>query len=315
MGFVAPQFYTPNYQNGLPKLAKDHLLLHVLYLKTVSAGIVLQTKDHCILVDLSMGLGTDIIKNYLLLLGIETIDIIVLTHPHDDHIAFGQDGLLRFTTNFEVKKIWSNGSPYPKWYDNVTDCPDTADSRMAYGLVLSQIFPDGYTVMGEGVVPSIQGNSVIPYEEPRKGNATALGDITITALYPENVLKSVSTNNNSMVLKIEYQGKSILLPSDILDTAETDILSTSVEQLKADVLCLAHHGYDSNNDTWLDAVNPDIAVVQGDSVIPRIITALNTRGIPLHNPFSLGRHIAVDLSVNKIEAFNNHEYNWQAPIF
>ncbi len=72
----------------------------------------------------------------------------------------------------------------------------------------------------------------------------------------------VSENNNSCVLKIQSEHGTVLLTGDIEASAESWLVETYGEGLKADVLIAPHHGSrTSSTTTFLQAIQPDYVLI------------------------------------------------------
>ncbi|MEK6676934.1 MAG: ComEC/Rec2 family competence protein [Planctomycetota bacterium] len=117
-----------------------------------------------------------------------------------------------------------------------------------------------------------------------------LAGVTFELLWPPADLPSdVPSNDTSTVLRISYEGKSVLLTGDIEEFAQRKLLE-SVD-LYADVLLLPHHGSAiATTRDFVRAVCPH-AAIQSSSVrsqdSPAALTdALN--GIPLYNTADIG---------------------------
>lgn len=157
------------------------------------------------------------------------IDLLILTHPHDDHVA----GLIDVLQKYEVKKILYTGithdSPaYLEWL----------------ALVRDQHIP------------------LIIIDRPQKiiFGADCLFDI----LYPlESFLgKSTSNlNNSSIVGKFICADKSILFTGDAEYEVEAELLAAGLD-VSAQILKVGHHGSDtSTSEEFAAAVNPETAVI------------------------------------------------------
>ncbi len=94
-------------------------------------------------------------------------------------------------------------------------------------------------------------------------------------------------NDDSCVLKIEYQEFSVLLPGDISKRAERELLAHA-NNLDANILVLAHHGSNSSSeDYFLQHVQPELAIASRGwnnaygMVSEAVKERLERRGIPL----------------------------------
>ncbi len=88
-----------------------------------------------------------------------------------------------------------------------------------------------------------------------------LGDFKLESIWPppQSEWKAPTPNDSSTVLRLEYQGHSVLLTADIAEAAFAQLLSLG--ELKADVLALPHHGsVVANTSEFINAVDPKIAV-------------------------------------------------------
>ncbi len=88
-----------------------------------------------------------------------------------------------------------------------------------------------------------------------------MGDVVVEAVWPPpgDGTKVWECNDTSMVLRVTYQDRPILLPGDISQAAMAEMLAGG--GLKADVLELPHHGSVVHNTArFVEAVNPAVAV-------------------------------------------------------
>ncbi|MFA5317995.1 MAG: MBL fold metallo-hydrolase [Patescibacteria group bacterium] len=158
------------------------------------------------------------------------IDLMVLTHPHDDHVG----GLVKVAERYKVKKILYTGvvhnSPaYLAWLAVVRD-------------------------------------KNIPVTIIDRPQTIALGeDLKMEILYPfESLLnKEVENlNNSSIVAKLIYKNNSFLFSGDAEMEIEQELLGAGID-LSADVFKAGHHGSDtSNSESFIDAVQPDYVIIQ-----------------------------------------------------
>jgi competence protein ComEC len=158
------------------------------------------------------------------------IDLVVLTHPHDDHVG----GLVPVLKRYKVGNIL---------YTGVTH------SAPAYLEFLQAIKARN-----------------IPLTIITQPQTISLGnDLKLDILYPRTsfLQKEVSNlNNTSIVTLLTYKQKKFLFTGDAEKEEEVELLNAGVG-LHADVLLAGHHGSDtSSTEDFLNAVKPRYAVVQ-----------------------------------------------------
>jgi len=162
------------------------------------------------------------------------IELLVLTHPQADHAL----GLLDVLARYDVTRIVAGPG---------------AEPSATYRAWLE-------SVAGEGT----------PLQTAREGDAFDLGDgVRIDVLAPDATMAAdARINNTGAVLRVSWRDISFLLTGDIEAAAERAMLSDGVE-LRANVLKVAHHGSaTSSTRAFLDAVQPQIAVVMSGADNP-----------------------------------------------
>ncbi|HOP27306.1 MAG TPA: ComEC/Rec2 family competence protein [Candidatus Sabulitectum sp.] len=202
--------------------------------------------------------GEDRILPLLDSLGITELDGIVATHPHSDHIG----GLSDVIDAMPVEKVW--------------DCGWTGEASSAYEYFLETV-----------------ADSDAEYIVGHRGMTLNWDpDLTVVILNPEAYPGTGDMMNNaSIVIRITFEGVSMLFTGDLeTDDGEDVLLSLyTPEQLRADVLKVGHHGsYTSTSSQWLDAVDPSIAAIEVGSGNPyghphsEVLNRLDSRGIPVY---------------------------------
>lgn len=158
------------------------------------------------------------------------LDLVILTHPHSDHVA----GLVEVLRRYKVKKVLMTGV--------VHNAPD-------YFAFLEEI--DKQDIETE-IAKAQQEISFGP-------------DLVLKVLYPWSDLsgqKAENINDTSVVTKLVYKNSSFLLTGDAEEIVELDLLNNSVD-VSADVLKVAHHGSKySSTVEFLTKVDPQYAVIQ-----------------------------------------------------
>jgi competence protein ComEC len=82
--------------------------------------------------------------------------------------------------------------------------------------------------------------------------------LKIYILWPDEKYQVGSTNNDSLVIKIDFGGKKLLFPGDIESVAENMLRG----DLKSDILIVPHHGSNtSSGEKFVKETEPDFAVI------------------------------------------------------
>ncbi|MBA7615602.1 ComE operon protein 3 [subsurface metagenome] len=173
--------------------------------------------------------GNKIVIPYLRRKGINKINLLVLTHPHLDHL----EGLLPVIREFRV--------------DMVLDSGLICDSS-EYKEFLSLILKKG-----------------IPYHQAKAGDnfifSNNLEIFLLNPLYDSDFYDESDFNNASIVVKLFYKNADFLFTGDIEEATEKKLLVWQ-NILQSDILKVGHHGSEtSTNLEFLDKVNPSIAVI------------------------------------------------------
>lgn len=158
-----------------------------------------------------------------------TIDLLVLTHPHSDHLA----GLVEVLRRYRVGQVL-----YP-----------ALDYR-------SPLFDEWMRLIAESGVKSTVACA---------GQQVALGDGAIMEVLnpPVNPLSGSESDldNNSIVLRLRDGKVSFLLAADIMRDTEWELVRERAD-LASTVFKVAHHGSDtSTTSEFLAVVNPQAAII------------------------------------------------------
>jgi competence protein ComEC len=143
------------------------------------------------------------------------LDVVVLTHPHPDHYG----GLRAVLGQLEVAELWDSGQAEAE-----TELAET--SRRAAELV--------QLARRRGV--AVYGPSDL-CGRPRNFGGAQVRVLSPCPSYDSNY----EANDNSLVLRIDYAGRGLLLTGDIEGHTEQRLVALHAP-LRADVLKVAHHG-------------------------------------------------------------------------
>jgi competence protein ComEC len=136
--------------------------------------------------------------------------------------------------------------------------------------------------------------------------------IDVLAPFADRDATSLSSNNRSLVWRLTYGSRRFLLAGDIERAIEGRLASTS-DDLRADVLKIAHHGSrTSSTAEFLSRVSPVLAVISVASPSPyghphpEVLARLETTGAKL---FTTSRCGAITISTDgndlQVETFTN----------
>ena len=98
-----------------------------------------------------------------------------------------------------------------------------------------------------------------------RGERVHIDDRTaVTVLWPPPAgtgYDGLGANDSSLVLRLESHGRRVLLPGDVQHLAQRLLLELPVEDLRADVLILPHHGsFSPALAEFIDAVDPQVVI-------------------------------------------------------
>lgn len=234
-------------------------------------SILVRQGDHAMLVDAGNNADAATVTGYLKKQGVTRLEVVVGTHPHEDHIG----SLDKVIESFAVREVIM-----PKVTTTTKTFTDVIAAIRAKGLSITTPVP---------------------------GNSFKLGDATVTILAPKSA-KYDDLNNYSVVLRVVYGETAFLLTGDAQALSEEEMLASG-RTLKADVLKVGHHGsHSSTTEAFLAAVAPKYAVISvgkdNDYGHPSRSTMqrLKAHGIPVYRTDENGTVVAV--SDGKAVTFN-----------
>jgi competence protein ComEC len=197
----------------------------------------------------NMEIGEDVVSPYLWGRSISHIDVLALTHAHEDHIG----GLSALMENFHVKELWTGAmSDNPLW-----DALRDQACRSGVRIVARQ-----------------------------SGAAFGFGGAQVEVLSPaaDYVAPDAPKNNDSLVIRLAYGKNSFLLTGDMERQIEGR-LSADGRLTHVDVLKVPHHGSKTSSTAdVLDQVRPEFAIISdgyGNSYghpHPDVLARLEERG-------------------------------------
>ena len=150
--------------------------------------------------------------------GVDDLALVVVTHAHEDHAA----GIAALPGRRSIGRIWYPGPPHT-------------------GESWEQV------MIGAAVFD-------IPVEVATPGMSTIVDGMRVEVMAPLRRYEGI--NDQSVVLRIEAGGASLLLTGDIEATAQRDL-----GPLPSDILKVPHHGARTSDLEWLAASMPRLSII------------------------------------------------------
>jgi len=177
-------------------------------------------------------IGRRIVAPYLWNTGIRTIDLVILSHPHPDHM----NGLKFICKKFHVNEVWESARDL--------DLPGYGEFRQ---------------IVAE---KNIRRKIVSAEDDP-----VTLGEAELRVLHPARAFTPhdqkayMAENNRSLVVRVAFDNRACLFTGDIGAEAEQHLARTE-KDLKCNLLKVPHHGSkSSSSNVFLSKTRPEIAVV------------------------------------------------------
>ena len=209
--------------NNVPPVEENaKLTVHYLDVGQADSIFIELPNKETILIDAGNNGDGEIIVNYIKNLNYDTINYLVGTHPHEDHIG----GLDTVINTFNIDKIYM-----PKAQTN--------------------------TITFKDVLKAIQDKGLKVNTAKVGVNILNIDNLNIDIIAPKDEIYD-NLNNYSAVIKLTYGNNSFLFMGDAETLSENEITT----DVKVDVLKVGHHGSNtSTSQTFLNKVKPTYAVI------------------------------------------------------
>ncbi len=212
--------------SGREQIPDDgRMQVHFIDVGQGDATLIVTPNGKHILIDAGPGSGELSLMAYLGRCGVKTIDLMLLSHPHEDHIG----GADRVLNQIKTEKVL------------VSPSPSSTDS---FERVLDAIAASGASM--EVAIP---------------GAVYEIDGVRVNILAPADADEE-NLNNDSIICRLDYGEARMIFSGDAEKEAEDALLAAyDVSELDCTLFKLGHHGsYTSNTAAFLDAMTPKYAV-------------------------------------------------------
>lgn len=200
-----------------------------LYIHYIDVGqgdsILISVNGKNMLIDAGPRSSSKQVTSYLNKLKIKTLDYVITTHPHEDHIG----GMASVIKNFNIGSFYA-----PKKTMNTATFSDMITALKKKNLKINVPMAGTYIDLGKNICCEVLSTSNSYYED---------------------------VNNYSVVVKITYKNNKFLFMGDAQKLVEKEIVDKGFD-VSCDILKIGHHGSStSSSKDFLDKSNPKIAVI------------------------------------------------------
>lgn len=202
------------------------LIIHYLDLGQADSILLELPNNEIMLIDAGNNSDGQKLVNYLREQGIDTIDYLIGTHPHADHIG-GLDDVIE---NFVIGRIYM---------------PEVIHTTKTFEDVLLAV-----QRKGKKITPARTGVSII--------------DDPVSQIYFLSPISNnyKDLNHYSAVVKVDFLDKSFLFTGDAEKINEEEMIEKYGVRLKSHILKVGHHGSNtSTTEEFIKIVKPDYAVI------------------------------------------------------
>ena len=204
-------------------LAYEPFEMHVL---DVGQGqsVIFSCNNHYMIVDGGGRGASSFVVSYLKQMGVETVDMVALTHYEEDHMS----GIIGVLSAFSCDSLL---------------LPSYAGSGDLYQSLAVAALSNGCTIL-----------------HPHPGDEFMLGETNAKVIGPRRTDYS-SDNDKSLCFRICFGDVAFVVCGDAQQESEIDLINSG-EDLRANVYVVDHHGSSTSSmDTFLDAVSPQFAII------------------------------------------------------
>lgn len=269
---VVLRLYRLKYSNPRnPMFTDGNLEMYMIDVGQGDSFVFLQN-DKVLLVDTGNVYEWNKTNNALKELGVEKIDYLIITHPHQDHVG----GLFCISMNYKIDNLIT-----PDINPKEVPCKEITFHIYNFAINLANHIYDNQLVTvarEDGVYKDFS------FETSQ-----------VEFLGPEDESYDIF-NNYSLIFKVRYGNTSVLMTGDMEYEVEEQLLASG-KDLSATIYKAAHHGSNtSNEDAFMKKVNPDYVLISSDNgnhnnfghPVKRFMRYLECNSIPVYRTDELG---------------------------
>ena len=209
--------------------AQEHFATYFIDVGQGDATLLVAPDGSSMLIDCGPTSGAEYLVKYMNDVGVEKLDYLILTHPHEDHYGGASAVIENFPVeNFVVHADFTETYPY---------------DRLIY-MVSHNRFDEQTEIVGT-----------------RIDDRFTFADSAVFQILSPETVDYDDANESSLAIKLIYGETSFLFTGDAEKGAEKAMMANGYD-LRADVYSAGHHGsVTSNSPGFIAAVSPTYAVI------------------------------------------------------
>ena len=186
----------------------------------------IRVNDFDILIDAGPRSDSDKLMEQLKEKNIDDFEIVIATHPHEDHIG----GMTKVFSEYDVESFYM---------------PKSTSTTKTFENMINAVKNEGLKVQ------------VI-----KEGMSFDLGDGAKLEVYSPIQDSYDNLNNYSPIMKLIYGNNSFIFTGDAEKEVEEEVLEKYSNNLKADVIKFGHHGSStSSSEAFIEAISPKYGII------------------------------------------------------
>lgn len=190
-------------------------------------SILIQVNNKNLLIDAGPSHSKENLISYLKDSKVKTLDYIIATHPHEDHIG----GMATVISSFNIGRFYA---------------PNIIHNSKAF----------------ENMIIELQKKKLkVNIIKRGMGHDIDLGKGTTVEVFSPNSNTYDNINNYSPIMKITYGSTSFLFTGDAEKDIEEELVQNK-DTITSNVLKIGHHGSSSStNENFFNLVSPNISII------------------------------------------------------